>query len=99
MSTLFCCTQLEANITGEDSTIVYVPKFREYGLPVHDGGNSFIKISYCPWCSAKLPGSLRNEWFDQLERRGIDSDSPNIPQEFLSDRWYLNLEQSEKTTE
>jgi hypothetical protein len=26
-----------------------------YGLIVHDGGSSFIKISFCPWCGSKLP--------------------------------------------
>ena len=26
-----------------------------YGLIVHDGGRSFVAISYCPWCGGKLP--------------------------------------------
>jgi len=26
-----------------------------YGMIVHDGGNSLIEISFCPWCGAKLP--------------------------------------------
>jgi len=26
-----------------------------YGLIVHDGGQSVIQISYCPWCGAGLP--------------------------------------------
>ena len=25
-----------------------------YGLIVHDGGQSFIAIGYCPWCGAKI---------------------------------------------
>ncbi len=25
-----------------------------YGLIVHDGGHSYIKISYCPWCGTKI---------------------------------------------
>ena len=26
-----------------------------YGLIVHDGGNSIIEISFCPWCGSPLP--------------------------------------------
>lgn len=26
----------------------------EYGIPVRDGGASYIKIDYCPWCGVKL---------------------------------------------
>jgi hypothetical protein len=26
-----------------------------YGLIVHDGGSSVIKIRFCPWCGSKLP--------------------------------------------
>jgi hypothetical protein len=26
----------------------------EYGLIIHDGGSSSIKIEYCPWCGKKL---------------------------------------------
>ncbi len=25
-----------------------------YGIIVHDGGSSYIEISYCPWCGASL---------------------------------------------
>ena len=25
-----------------------------YGLRIHDGGTSAIKVSYCPWCGARL---------------------------------------------
>jgi hypothetical protein len=25
-----------------------------YGLIVNDGGSSFIEISFCPWCGARL---------------------------------------------
>ena len=26
----------------------------EYGIIVHDGGESYIAIQYCPWCGKKL---------------------------------------------
>ena len=25
-----------------------------YGIIVHDGGESYITINYCPWCGKKL---------------------------------------------
>jgi hypothetical protein len=26
-----------------------------YGLIVHDGGESVVEISFCPWCGTRLP--------------------------------------------
>lgn len=37
-----------------DSIITHTPKRKMFGIPIHDGGSSFIKINYCPWCSQKL---------------------------------------------
>ena len=28
----------------------------QYGIPIHDGGSSYIRIDYCPWCGADLQG-------------------------------------------
>ena len=25
-----------------------------YGIPIHDGGTSYITIDFCPWCGIKL---------------------------------------------
>ena len=57
-------------------------------MRVLDGGSSFIELLYCPWSGDKLPASLRDAWFDALERRGIDPDSDAVPEEFSDDRWY-----------
>ncbi|MBL7896337.1 MAG: hypothetical protein JNK50_13655 [Bacteroidia bacterium] len=35
-------------------TIIITTKSKEFGIPIHDGGTSFIKINYCPWCGHKL---------------------------------------------
>jgi hypothetical protein len=66
--------------------------FREYGLLVHDGGESIIVIEYCPWCGVRLPESLRDEWFDQLEGLGVDPDCENVPEAFLIDAWWRSRE-------
>ena len=42
-----------------DSLVHYSARLDEYGLIVHDGGSSSVRVEYCPWCGAKLPGSKR----------------------------------------
>jgi hypothetical protein len=57
---------------GEGASILYSPKFNEYGISVLDGpghsaGDSFIVLDFCPWCGTKLPPSKRDEYFNRLE--------------------------------
>jgi hypothetical protein len=65
-----CCGRMEeglkfdcsrhADVFGRaDSLVYYSARSGEYGLIVHDGGTSYIVISYCQWCGAKLPESKR----------------------------------------
>lgn len=28
---------------------------RGYGIPIRDGGNSYVRILYCPFCGKRLP--------------------------------------------
>jgi hypothetical protein len=70
-----------------DALISFTAKFREYGLIIHDGGTSSIIISYCPWCGARLPESQRDRWFDEMDRRGINPWTSDVPAEFEDDRW------------
>lgn len=76
------------NLGGEDASLIYVPKFREYGIRVLDGGSSFIAIRFCPWCGKKLPASLRDEWFSRLENLNLEPDDPKVPEELLDDSWW-----------
>lgn len=76
-----------------DVLIVYIPKFDEYGIIIHDGGESSIEIGYCPWCGNKLPDSKRDLWFDELEKLGIDDFSKdNIPNDFKTNKWWKKLQ-------
>lgn len=69
--------------------MIYIDKFDEYGIIVHDGGESFIGIQYCPWCGKKLPDSKREEWFRQLEKLGFDSPlEEDIPEKYKTGAWY-----------
>ena len=54
-------------VADPDFPLVYNDKFREYGIPIQDRGSSIILISFCPFDGAKLPDSLRDEWFDRLD--------------------------------
>jgi hypothetical protein len=37
-----------------DCLIEYRIGSNEYGIMVHDGGQSMIGIEYCPWCGSAL---------------------------------------------
>ena len=52
---------MKEHVEDEDRIILYWSKFREYLIPIHDGGSSGIVILFCPWCGKKLPPSLRAE--------------------------------------
>jgi hypothetical protein len=72
-----------------DNLIYYNERFDEYGLIIHDGGNSSLQIDYCPWCGTKLPSSKRDLWFDTLEKLGFDDPfEQDIPKKFNTEEWY-----------
>lgn len=73
-----------------DATLVYSPRFDEYGIPVRDGGQSYVHISHCPWCGIRLPESKRERWIAELETRGIEDPflSNEIPEAYLDDKWW-----------
>ena len=71
-----------------DCLIHYAPRFREYGLIIHDGGTASSRIRFCPWCGTRLPESLRDEWFAEMERRGINPWESEVPEEFRSAAWW-----------
>lgn len=78
-------------VNSDDYPIIYNNKFREFGISILDGGSSYLKIQYCPITGKKLPKSLRDEWFDELEKLGLEpSDSEKIPKEFLDDNWWIS---------
>jgi len=92
----YCCDSIKYHLeqffkkpNDVDSIINYVARFDEYGIPIRDGGASFIQINYCPWCGTKLPPSKRDEWFRKLEDLCYDSPlTEEIPENFNSSDWY-----------
>ena len=62
-----CCLKMKYYLTFDkrtkeinpDAIIRVSGKTNDYGIPIHDGGSSFIKIDYCPWCGKALKGSFK----------------------------------------
>lgn len=61
----FCCIVMAYHIAGSlddsgnikyDDTDVIMHKWKDgtFGIPIHDGGPSIVKINFCPWCGIKL---------------------------------------------
>jgi hypothetical protein len=100
MDTAHCCDLMRRNldvvcdkhsspVECPDALIAYSEKFNEYGLIVHDGGKSSVLIHFCPWCGARLPESLRDRWFEELEALGFDEPlNQDIPARYNTAAWY-----------
>ena len=91
-SKIIFCSMMQMAIQDPEIPLVYVAKFREIGVRVLDGGDSYIVLNYCPWTGQKLPPSLRDEWFNRLEGKGIDPTEESYPEEFSDERWYQDGE-------
>jgi hypothetical protein len=76
-----------------DVLVAYSAVFDEYGIVVHDGGKSYVRIDFCPWCGSRLPESKRDRWFEALEAMGVDplTDADAVPSAYRSDEWRKKL--------
>lgn len=83
-----CCEPMATHLTSGDVPMAYSPRFREYALKIFDGGSAKHLIDFCPWCGSRLPESLRDEWFEQLEQLGLDPEDPEVPDDMKSDAWW-----------
>ncbi|MEL7047940.1 MAG: hypothetical protein AAFO75_03105 [Pseudomonadota bacterium] len=71
-----------------DTVIVFHELFGEYGLPIRDGGASYLVLSHCPFCGFQFPASGRDAWFDALEAAGLDDVAfTELPEEFQTTAW------------
>jgi len=52
------CEQHSNRHDCPDCLIEYRSGSREYGIVIHDGGESMIGIDYCPWCGTSLSKGL-----------------------------------------
>jgi uncharacterized protein DUF6980 len=61
---MYCCEMLAEQVNRRckdhdvfncpDNVIVTTKTDTGYGLPIRDGGSSFIEIKFCPFCGDKL---------------------------------------------
>lgn len=87
------CNEGESSFQCSNSVMYYNEKFDEYGMIIHDGGSSYIKIDFCPWCGKKLPDSKRYLWFNELEGLGFEDPSEeDIPLKYKSSLWWKEKE-------
>ena len=88
MKTKHCCELMTEYLTYKEIPVRYIANVREYGIRVLDGGTSFIVLKFCPWCGQKLPDSLRDARFDELNALGFDMFSDDMPVKFKTDKWW-----------
>lgn len=60
----FCCDDMQVHVTHRcndpkcqglcPETIIVRTRLGLYGIPIHDGGSSFIQMFFCPWCATNL---------------------------------------------
>jgi Domain of unknown function (DUF6980) len=98
-ATRHCCRETSAALVFDcevhtdpfdcpDTANVFHELFGEYGLPIGDGGPSYLLISNCPFCGAKLPGSGRDAWFDVIEADGLDDVVfEDLPERYRTSAW------------
>lgn len=90
----YCCTFMQNSINDPRIPLGYSPIMREYYINMNNAQYMIQEIFYCPWCGNKLPGSLRDEYFNILAREyHIEPDldiknNDRIPLEFKSDEWW-----------
>lgn len=92
MKKFFCCKEMELFLNDPRDPIEYNPVFREHFIRLNNNSN-IITLAYCPWCGDKLPTSLRENYFDILEKEhGIETnlgeykERSDIPANFRTDR-------------
>jgi len=90
-----CCLTMNAGLSKEGAILYYDPQYREYGVDLGKKGG--MLIDYCMFCGKKLPISVRDEWFEILEKeygleRPATGDRKKVPKEFLTDEWWKKRE-------
>lgn len=85
-----CCQEMATHLESDELHLSYVPKFREYGIDYlkHSGGGIQV-INFCPWCGTKLSLTLRDQWFNELDRLGLEPDN-QLPDNLQDDSWWRN---------
>ncbi|WP_316353420.1 DUF6980 family protein [Candidatus Trichorickettsia mobilis] len=94
---LHCCSNMDYYSTSpreEHELVRYHSETRNYHFILH-GNNLGMEqeMYYCPWCGAKLPKSLSEEWCKVIkENFGLDDvfaqEWAELPEEFKTEEWW-----------
>jgi hypothetical protein len=89
---LYCCGALDYQVESPFCPVKYNIQWREYSIQDLKSTSVSLMI-FCPNCGTRLPVSLRDEWFDILEKeygleRPATGDKKKVPQEFWTDDWW-----------
>jgi hypothetical protein len=91
----FCCKLLSQSIKNSKIAIKYLPTTRSFYIYVKSG--ALQEIYFCPFCSAKLPEDLSDQYYSILENKyhlysneDLEEAWTNgkLPDEFKTDKWW-----------
>lgn len=71
-----CCEQLAEVIDRDDTVVTYLPAERAFVAT--QGFAQSRAFSRCPWCGARLPDALTEQWRDLVTGSRGDPDSPEL---------------------
>ncbi|MEM8644250.1 MAG: hypothetical protein AAGF09_05130 [Pseudomonadota bacterium] len=75
--------------------IIYSPVFREFGMPVFDGGPAMTTLKFDPWTGKALPASVRDPFFEEAEKilghevGVLDEELDTLPAAYQSEVWWI----------
>ena len=56
----FCCDQMKTQVEHKCEKHkrcpdqIMIKTNNGFGIPIQDGGDSYMSVNYCPWCSCKI---------------------------------------------
>lgn len=88
----FCCKDMSCYVSQDDICFFYDPQRRAFAIWCNHF-ESYYVINNCPWCGAKLPKELGDEFADIVYGElGFDPLDINLeeklPAEFKTDAWW-----------
>ena len=91
MKTSAPCKEMVENLADPTVPLGYNNVFDEYYL-IRSGGESWQLIYFCPFCGERLPQSRRDQFFDEIDRLGINyelgEDMNKLPTRYRTDEWW-----------
>ena len=90
----YCCLTMDAELAKKGTILHYSQRFREYGVKVPKSTGCML-MDYCMFCGKKLPLSVRDEWYEILEKEyGLEhpdeEDKKKVSKEFWTEEWWKN---------